>query len=295
MKKFNSLIICFLIILSVTACDFFYNVIETEEENREIRNVPNPVVEIEDEIEKQDDGISLDLSSPKAFKDSVWKYFYVILEDDEGFLYGDEGLEYMQDIAHVLTLFSPGFMKVMSDYYHNEHRSTYIIRIEGENDDRYGIAAWRRNIIVTVHYDSDPELNGITAPVLAHEIGHTVHFMIEEFIGEEQSEADMTALNSEFEYVGDNYDRIWREKLHGTAFAYDYSMYCYYEDIATIFELLVEDPRDMTARLSDPYSEILLRKTQYIREMTYKYISDECYLIFMPLYEAEEVLGLRAA
>jgi hypothetical protein len=237
----------------------------------------------------------LDKSSPKAFIDSVWTQYMIILEDDEELLYTEKGLGHMQEIEHALWLFSPEFMREMVNYFHKEHSSTYIIRLGGHNDDQYGIAEWRGNVVVTVYFDRKPALNGITAPVLAHEIGHTIHYLIEEFIGELRSERDMKSFNGDFHYAGSRYDRVWREKLHGTTFAYDYGMHCYYEDIATIFELLVEDPNEMTARLSNPNNEPLLLKTQYIREMTYRYVSDDCWMIFMPLYEAEEILGLRAA
>jgi hypothetical protein len=238
---------------------------------------------------------ALEKSSPAAFADSMWDIYTVVLQDSEELLHTDKGIEYMQEIEHALQLFSPAFMREMAALYHKEHRATYIIRLGGHNDNQYGTAVWHNNIIVTLYLDNNPELCGINASVLAHEIGHTIHYLIEEYIGEKQSERDMTAFNGDFAYVGDRYDRVWRYKLHGTTFAYDYGMYCYYEDTATIFEALVEDPDDMARRLSDPYNQPLFLKTQYIREMTYKYVSDECYLIFMPLYEAEEALLLSAA
>jgi hypothetical protein len=237
----------------------------------------------------------LDMSSPSAFIDSVWERYGIILQDHEELLYTAEGLGYKQEIAHALWLFSPEFMRTLADTFHKEHRATYIIRLGGHNDDQYGTAEWYNNIIITIYKDNDPAFCGITAPVLAHEIGHTIHYLIEEYITEEQSERDMESFNGGFYYVGDDYDSVWRYKLHGNTFAYDYSLHCYYEDIATIFELLVEDPEDMARRLADPWNEPLLLKTQYIREMTYRYVSDECWMVFMPLYEAEEILGLRAA
>ncbi|MCL2636856.1 MAG: hypothetical protein FWD48_00655 [Oscillospiraceae bacterium] len=322
MKKPISFLLCLFIIISATACDYWGEIVH--EVNRELaaaanlelisdieRNAEQSEQKENDENEEKEaseeprqerireasplPAPELDTSSPEAFAESVWEHYSIILQDRDDLFNTDEGLDYMQEIEHALMLFSPAFMRALADIFHKEHRATYIIRVDGHNDDQYGIAVWNSNIIVTVYSDNDPALCGITAPVLAHEIGHTIHYLIEEYISEEQSERDMEAFNGEFEYVGDRYDRVWREKLHGTTFAYDYGMSSYYEDIATIFELLVEDPADMTKRLSDTYSEPLLLKTQYIREMTYKYVSDECYLIFMPLYEAEEILELGAA
>ena len=310
MKKLILLIICFAVVVGFSSC-FTDNPQDLERIKREVLDSLEAVIaefeieiEEETEIENIKDEIipesppeiqKLDRTSPSAFIDSAWEIYGVILQDREKFLYTGRGAEYMQEIEHALMLFSPTFMRRLTEHYHREYRATYMINIEGHNDDYYGIAVWQTNVVVTLHFDEDIESCGITAPVLAHEIGHTIHFLFEEYTGVEQSELDMMAFNGDFFYVGDDYDVVWREKLHETTFAYDYGMHCYYEDVATIFELLAEDPREMTARLSDPWNEPLLLKTQYIREMTYKYISDECWLIFMPLYEAEEILGLRIA
>ncbi|MDR2559517.1 MAG: hypothetical protein LBC86_08265 [Oscillospiraceae bacterium] len=316
MRKPACFLLCLIIIFTATACGYLDEIIH--EVNRELAALAHlelidDVREREErraeEIEEQQEARReraqestqenaavqqiLDLTSPAAFTDSVWEQYGIILQDSEGLLYTDKGLQYKQEIEYALWLFSPEFMRKLADIFHKEYRATYIIRLGGHNDDQYGTAVWSNNVTVTLYLDNDPELCGITAPVLAHEIGHTIHYLVEEYIGEEQSELDMMSFNGDFDYVGDRYDRVWRYKLHGTTFAYDYSLYCYYEDIATVFELLVEAPDDMAERLSDPWNEPLLRKTQYIREMTYEYISDECYLVFMSLYEAEEILGLR--
>jgi len=310
-KKFTALFLCFIIIFSLSACDTIITdsreVIGSHDEitasvqrrnisnsrENESREEPPDYSEPQVIPEPQIPLVLFDKSSPEAFIESIWNNFGIVLQDGEDFFSSDEGIGYMEEIEHVLFLFSPEFMEKMTDYFRSEHRAKYFLRLGGQNDDQYGLAEWRKNIIVSVFYDKNPEFCGITAPVLAHEIGHTIHYLVEEYIGEKKSEADMRAFNGDFDYVEDRYDRVWREKIHGTTFAYDYGMHCYYEDIATIFELLVEDPAEMTARLSDPLNEPLFLKTQYIREITYEYISDECYLIFMPLYEAEEILGLN--
>jgi hypothetical protein len=314
MKKAVSFLLCFVFAFTATSCSFLEDVIH--EVNRELAASLNLelISDIKEREEKEEEKIeelretgreraqeskpllsTLDKSSPSAFIDSVWEQYMVILQDSDKLLYTEKGLEYKQEIERALLLFSPAFMKTLVNIYHKEYRATYILRLGGHNDEQYGTAEWFNNIIITLYLDNDPVFCGINAAVLAHEIGHTIHYLFEEYIGEEQSERDMKEFNGDFFYVGDRYDRVWRYELHGTTFAYDYSLYCYYEDIATIFELLAEDPEGMTQRLSDPRNEPLFLKTQYIREMTYKYISDECYLIFMPLYEAEEILGLRAA
>jgi len=61
-------------------------------------------------------------------------------------------------------------------------------------------------------------------------------------------------------------------------------MYDYYEDIATIFQYLIQRADDMDWRLSNKANEPLRNKTEYLRDVIYEYISDECWIIFEPLY-----------
>ncbi|MCL2698354.1 MAG: M64 family metallopeptidase, partial [Oscillospiraceae bacterium] len=230
MRKLISFLLCAIIIFTATACSYINEIIH--EVNRELaasmelgliseigRNSETDIFEkeIEQPIKSrnttiQENAVSqeqaLNMSSPEAFIDSVWNIFGVVLQDNEELLYSEKGLDYMREIEHALWLFSPAFMRRLTDTFHKEHRATYIIRLGGHNDDQYGIAEWFNNIIITVFLDNDPAFCGITAPVLAHEIGHTIHYLIEEYIGEEQSELDMMVLNGEFEYAGDRYDRV---------------------------------------------------------------------------------------
>ncbi|MDR2531997.1 MAG: hypothetical protein LBC82_04065 [Oscillospiraceae bacterium] len=235
----------------------------------------------------------LDKSSPQAFTDSIWEIFIIVLTDDEDFLSEENSSDYMDEIEHALMLFSPEFMRTMVSYYHREYSSTYFINISGYNEDLAGLAkrAWYPgfggNVSVTLFFDSDAENCGITAPVLAHEIAHTVHYLIEDFTDAGQIEKEMQALNGDFIYVDVLFNAFWNEALHSTTFANEYGMHCHYEDIASIIGLLVGDPDGMAVRLSDPQNEPLFLKTQYIREMFYEYISDDCFLVFAPLYNAE--------
>jgi hypothetical protein len=240
--------------------------------------------DIEDRLQES----KLDTSSVDAFIDGIWSKYGVVLEDNHGFLSGSYGSYRMNEIEVTLRLFSPWFIKALSDIYAG-YNADLIIRVEGYNDYASGMVEWCGDLIITLFYDSNPTSGRFKRSTLAHEMGHAVHFVIEEFIGSLQSERGMEVLNGSFPYVGSRYSSEWDDFLHSTTFAYAYGMYNFYEDWATIFEVLANpNPRDMIARLTDARNEPLFLKIQYIRDLSYRYISNECWAVFFPLYEAEE-------
>jgi hypothetical protein len=235
----------------------------------------------------QTDG-SLDMSSAEAFIDDVSAIYGIILTDEHELLSGPEGGWLMEEIGRCLILFSPGFITRLVSMYAG-HESGFYIRLDSPSDDEFGSIVWDDDLIIYLRYDSNPDENGVTAATLAHELGHAIHFMAEEIVGEEQIENEMKALNGDFEYAGDRHHTLWDERIHRTAFAYNYGMFDHYEDIATIVELLADDPEDMRARLNDPENGILRRKTEYIRYLT-SYITADIGALFAPL-ELEEPPG----
>ena len=236
----------------------------------------------------------LDMSSRQAFINDVRKSYHINISDRYGYLSGNTGRRHMRELNKCLSLFSPDFIKKLVAAY-AEYDSRFIIRLERPSEDDAGYAKWDGDFTIGLHYDKDPDLNGITAGTLAHELGHAIHFMAEEEIGERRSEREMKSFNGRFSYAGSRYERVWNERSHGTTFAYDYAMYDYYEDIACIFEMLVSDPEGMKSRLLNPRNRPLFLKTRYIRDMAYKYISDECSAVFAPLPEKQAQRNVIAA
>ncbi|MCL2633573.1 MAG: hypothetical protein FWD34_03565 [Oscillospiraceae bacterium] len=241
-----------------------------------------------------DDDYSYDegnADSAESFINKIKSDYSIILQDNGNYLSSSRGRHYMNEIEHALSLFSPAFIKKLVTEVAEFGDDIYLILDVSETGEETGLIEWDDNgLIISLYYERDPEDCGIDVATLAHELGHAVHFIIEEFIGEEQSEIEITAFNGSFSYVGDTYDFDWDEAIHATTFAYDYGMSEYYEDISTIFEYLASKPDEMYTRFIDPNNEPLLLKTQYIREITYMYISSDCFLLFAPLYNAEEYL-----
>jgi len=235
----------------------------------------------------------LDMSSSAAFIADVMYVYEITLLDKAGFLSGEDGDFLMGEICHALSLFSPEFIRALVAEY-REHRANFIIKLDVPSRTEFGITEWQRNLTITLHYDKEPDENGITAGVLAHEMAHAVHFIIEEYIGEERSELELRAFNGDFDYVGRNYESVWNPDIHGFYFAYDYSMADYYEDFATIVEMLIADPEEMLARFNDAQHEALILKTIYLRDIIYSYLSDACSDVFTPLYDASLPGNLRA-
>ena len=246
--------------------------------------------------ENSPEASELDMSSAEAFINSVWEIYQIILEDSHGFLANYYGILPMNEIEMTLKVFSPAFIREMVSFY-NDLGSDFIVRIEDYDKDFYGYTSWYFNgdLIITLHYDAKLSSRGFFQYTLAHELAHAAHYIVEEHIGELRSERELRRFNRSFPYVGSDYYYYWDEYIHSAMFAYDYGMYDHWEDWATVVEILVSQPYDDTfSRLADPQNESLLRKAQYIRHMMYRYISDECFLVFSSLYEAEEHLRMAS-
>jgi len=234
----------------------------------------------------------LDMSSAEAFIDDVKSTYNLVLLDRYDYLSGADGKTIMHELSYALSLFTPRFiMELIAEY--EEYGSEFSVHLEGPSSTEFGMTEWDRNLIITLHYDRDPDENGITAAVLAHELAHAIHFIIEEYIGEDRSMLELRSFNDAFNYVDDDYDTVWDPDIHGFYFAYDYGMYDYYEDFATVIEMLVAFPDEMLDRLSDHSHDPLARKTMYLRDIVYQHVSETG--VFDPLYKAEVFIGASAA
>jgi len=236
----------------------------------------------------------LDMSSAEKFIADLESTYNVELLDRRNYLSGSDGDMMMRELDNAFSLFSPRFIRALVMEY-EKYDSAFIIVINGPSATEYGMTEWDGDLTITLNYDRNYKESGVTAAVLAHELAHAVHFIIEEYIGVMQSKLDMLSLCGEYRYVQDDYDDLWDPDVHGFVFAYSYGMYDYYEDIATIIELLVDKPEDMFERFIDDQHEPLYRKALYIRDLMYYYISDACFAIFTPLYDSEVYDDLTAA
>jgi len=232
-----------------------------------------------------EDLLELDTSSVSAFSRELRKHYAISLKDNNSYLSGIGGKKMMDEISLCLSLFSPEFIKKMVDYYSKEHSSFFTLEIVKPSNSYYAYVEWGTNIKICLAYNSNNERNGVKASVLAHELGHMVHFISEDYMRKARIKLDLMEINGKFNYVGDKYRRDWNEYRHGTTFVRSYSLYSHYEDVATIFEELVGDPESMQERLNDPLNASLRKKVEYIRDMTYNCISDECSALFAPLEE----------
>jgi hypothetical protein len=228
---------------------------------------------------------TVDLSSPETFIVGIGETYGIIIMDKYDYLSSDSGKEFMLEIERCLSLFSAGFIRKLVDFY-GSHGYPFIISLDEPSETEYASITISEDVTILLHYDDDPVFNGIKADKLAHELGHAIHIVAETRVGSRRVRDDMKKFNGNFAYVGDRYAKAWRERTHGTAFAYYYGMHSYEEDIACFFQMLVADPAGMESRLSDSRNSALLQKTVYIRNFTYKYISDECGAVFEPLEKA---------
>jgi len=321
-KRFSFIILCFLIVLSSYGCiallldGIASEVIDdtkgknpavvevSDPEDHKVKTPPDEVRHNTNPTDQDDDGdvddvsspdlYTLDMSSDDAFIDDVLRTYGVELIDRRSYLSGSDGEELMRELNHALSLFAPDFIRALVTEY-SEYGARFFIRLEGPSYTEFGMTEWDRDLTITLHYHRDPEENGITAAVLAHELAHAAHFVIEEYLGEARSLAELRHFNGPFDYVEDDYDYVWDYDKHGSYFAYDYGMYDYYEDFATIIEMLVAFPEDLLERFSDFQYEALFQKTAYLRDIMYYYISDACFPVFAPLYEAEKIWDAPAA
>ena len=249
-----------------------------------------------------DTSAALDTSSAEAFIESMRSVYHIIFVDDYGLLHDEIGVSRMKELETTLKMYSPGFIRTMVSLY-NDMDADFIIAIEESDDDDFGSASWGGggDLVISLYYKRTGLDGGVNHDTLSHELGHAMHYIIEENIGEDRAEQEMMALNQGFPYTED-YENVWDEELHSPVFAYDYGMYNYLEDWATLVEELMmltqrgltTSTQELSERLSDPRNEPLLIKAQYIRDMVYKHISDECSEIFFKLYEVEDFLRAAA-
>ena len=226
----------------------------------------------------------LNTTSVDAFIRDIKTTYAIMLTDKNGYLSGPDGQRMMEELGRCLALYSPGFIQKLVACY-SRYDANFIVQLEGPVNGKLGHTDWADDLVISLYYNSHPSYSGISAAYLSHELGHTVHFLVEKETGGMSNESEITVFNRNFSYVGDRYNRVWSEGTHGTTFAYDYGMCNHYEDVATILERLVADPEGMCSRLNDPQNTPLRKKTEYIRDMAYQYISDECAAVFAPLNE----------
>lgn len=304
MKKTALLLLCLMLFASVVGCDYYddyyyddgYYYDNDNDDYEYYNDYDNGNdYQVSDQGEevgtRAQPGSGGELSAEDFIADVKTRYG-VTLEDPFGFLSGAGGPAMIAGLDRGLVLYSSGFMTKMVGLF-AEYGSNFIIRLEGESEDAYGTAEWDNDLIVILHFGYDED-NGITLETLAHELAHAVQFLVQENIGEEQYTIEMMRFNGSFTYVGDDhYEAAWVESLHSTTFASDYGMSCCCEDWATIIEFMVKEPQAMYERFKDSDNEPLFLKAQWIRTMFYQHVSNEAFLLFEPLYNAEQ--SMRAA
>jgi len=226
-------------------------------------------------------GVTLDISSAGAFIDDARITYGVVIQDPHEKLAGINGKWMMEDIDYCLALFSPGFMKKVAEAY-ADCDSLFNIIIETPPDNEIGYISWREDLNIVLYIDTERGINGVTKAVLGHELGHAVHYAAEYIFGN-LCEPVMETFNGPYRYMGEDYSNKWDIDEQGAIFAYDYGRFNYYEDIATVFELLIADPVSMAARLADAKNIVLRQKTEFLRDLLYEVFSDECDAVFAPL------------
>ncbi|MCL2079962.1 MAG: hypothetical protein FWH17_09010 [Oscillospiraceae bacterium] len=214
-----------------------------------------------------------------SFITGIYDEYSIVIEDPEGCLNKANGAAAGEEITRCLKAFSADFIRDLVLRY-KQYGSSFIIRLEPLWDRNGGSARWTSDLVICLRFDENPSKSKATAGILAHELGHSVQFIINESYGRGSVEDGMTKLSRPYGYVGDSYNSEFKEELHGGVFACAYGMADVYEDIATIFELLVQDSEKMRSRLSNPENVPLRDKVLYIRDLTYQFVSDKCAALF---------------
>jgi hypothetical protein len=209
-----------------------------------------------------------------------------VLIDAYELLDGDEGEWVMEEIERCLMLFTPGFIRALVSMY-EEYNSGFTLSLAGPPNEEFGSILWDGDLTINLRYSDNPDINGVNAATLGHELGHAIHFIVEEIVGEETIRDSFVSMNGDFSYAGDRYHILWNPEIHTAAFAYNYGMSDVYEDVATIFELLASEPEQMRVRLSDPAYGTLRQKIEYVRYLTL-YVYDGEIALFAPLETEEE-------
>ena len=151
-----------------------------------------------------DEPTVLDMSSAEAFVRDVSGVYSITLVDSHGYLSGADGRRLMEDICKCLSRFSPKFINRIAELY-AEYGSRIILRLDDPQSKDSGYVEWKTDLTISMRYNPDPKKNRVSCAVLAHELGHAVHFLINDAVGKQKVEGDLKALNGSYAYLGSQY------------------------------------------------------------------------------------------
>ncbi len=180
------------------------------------------------------------ITSAKVIKE--FKATYGIdITDPHKLFESKDGNKYIKAVVGALDAFSPAFLKaVVADYKRYGMSVTLIISKETATSKRGGYSGLAitdgKKATATV-YGND----GITTGVIAHELGHLVHYAFEGRAGETKLESAWSKYNK---YGGKTLK--YNQSYIGNdiyVFADEYGSTDYYEDVASNFELLAMDSK----------------------------------------------------
>jgi len=245
--------------------------------------------------EQTEDIKPLNMSSPKAFIADLKKTYNITLIDKDSYLSGAFGKQEMKEIDRQLRLFSPAFIKTAIE---KQRCKTLELVFEKTGEQTYNATyqtLWAHNSAnprIIFFYDN----LWLAGGALAHELGHFFEDTVRPYCPPWLMQRDFAKMNGDYSYLNSytepDYKTVWRESEHNRVFVNPYSMTFPHEDYTTIFEMLTGNPNDAKTRLSDPKNAAIRKKTEYIRNLMYYYISPECYRLFEPLGKAPETVSM---
>ncbi len=106
---------------------------------------------------------------------------------------------------------------------------------------------------------------GIHADVIAHELGHIVHYILDYQVGEQKLKEEYTKLNK-----GEQYDDNYKPEEQ-YIFPNEYGSTNYYEDFASMFELFAKSPNEMKSKISTGKYFALHHKAKVIKQFAESY------------------------
>ena len=239
------------------------------------------------------------VDSDSAYAMALKAMYGITLRDDGGFLHLLDNSAARDSIDSTFAAFSPSYINRLSAFFESIGVRFALCIEEGElkldkNGEfefvlgRFDVSEDSPEAAITLYHYPELGMDGVNTATLAHELGHATHYVIRYLIGDIQLEKLISQYNAGFEYVGGSHIEEWDYIEHAPVFAYSYGMMNHSEDVATIFEKLVDSPEGMRARLSDPSNSALFKKVQEIRRLTYEYVSSETCAVFAPIYYAEQ-------
>ena len=205
--------------------------------------------------------------------------FGVTVMDVDGCFETKDGEQAVQHIKRVLEFYGKPLVHAVVGHF--QKQSMPFVALVSNDSSRY-ISGGELGCVIRHRFAGigmggllDERWHTTTAKydnVFAHEFGHLITYMIEETIGADKLDSDMVALSGGYPYDKENYKETFHIGRRSSIYFDEACAKSVDEDLAILFELFYEDPKEMVKVLKS-YPE-LNQKSQYVKDILEQFVGE---------------------